>query len=183
LAATATSDFTKLFFKILSPIFVIAWSSLILALIVFLTQRERNETITEFQSVLVTKLTLLQFLNAGLFVVAAKILVGLSSFDLGNGIVQQVTIIMILNATVPNLIRFATNYFEVFNKVELWMVKRGWLFRSQLEVNRLSEGPSLNMPRRYAYILKTLWLTALYAPTIPIVVGISILGLLLFYLL
>jgi hypothetical protein len=37
------------------------------------------------------------------------------------------------------------------------------------------------MPKRYSYILKTLLLTALYAPMIPIVVAISLIGLAFFY--
>ncbi len=33
------------------------------------------------------------------------------------------------------------------------------------------------MPEKYSYIIKTLWLTAFYAPFVPIVVPLSIFGL------
>ena len=43
--------------------------------------------------------------------------------------------------------------------------------------------PAIDLPNKYAYVLKTLWLTGLYAPMIPIVVLIALLGLTLNYFL
>ena len=57
------------------------------------------------------KITLLQFFNAGVFVVAARIAANYDTFDVGGGVVDQITTIMILNAITPNLVNFAKNYF------------------------------------------------------------------------
>ena len=37
------------------------------------------------------------------------------------------------------------------------------------------------IPFKYGYIIKTLWLTAFYAPLVPIVVPVSIFGLIINY--
>jgi hypothetical protein len=39
------------------------------------------------------------------------------------------------------------------------------------------EGPPAEIPYKYAFVFKTIWLAAFYAPLVPIVVPISILGL------
>lgn len=41
---------------------------------------------------------------------------------------------------------------------------------------------SVDFPVKYAYVIKTVWLTCFFAPFVPIVVPISILGLVIFYL-
>lgn len=75
------------------------------------TEKERNETVTEFQAMLVVKITILQFFNAGIFVIAANIAVSYETFQLANGIVGQVTLIIILDALVPNATHFFLKYF------------------------------------------------------------------------
>jgi len=42
--------------------------------------------------------------------------------------------------------------------------------------------PTPILPIKYSYILKTIWLSAFYAPFAPIVVPISIIGLILNYI-
>jgi hypothetical protein len=181
LNSKATSDEVKMFFKIVNPLFVVSWSEVLMALIIALTEKERNETVTEFQTVLLVKITLCQFLNAGVFVIGTKILVNINKFDLGNGVAGDVTILMIINVIIPNSLVFLRSYFEIYNRTELYFAKKGWIIRSQLEVNRLSVGTVISMPKRYAYILKTLLLNALYAPIVPIVPIIGFCGLIIFF--
>lgn len=73
LASQATDDLMKLVFRFLNPLIVNIFNSIILVTLVIMTEKERNETVTEFQSVLVVKITFLQFFNAGIFVIASKI--------------------------------------------------------------------------------------------------------------
>lgn len=80
---------------------------------VFLTHKERNETVIEFQSVLVVKIALLQFFNAGVFVVGASIAVKYSNFDLGNGIISSIFVIMAMDAIIPNLRNLFMTYTEL----------------------------------------------------------------------
>ena len=77
------------------------------------------------------KITLVQFLNAGVFVVLTKIIANFDTFTIGGGIVNQITTIMILNAITPNLVNFAKNYFEILNKIGLCFIKKGCCIKTQ----------------------------------------------------
>ena len=46
-----------------------------------------------------------------------------------------------------------------------------------MNANKVYEGVYPEIAFRYAYFIRTLWLTAFYAPLVPVVVPISILGL------
>jgi hypothetical protein len=131
LAKQSTDDFLALVFQYGNPAIVLMWNSIIMSTLIFVTERERNETKTEDDAVLVVKLTTLQFLNAGIFVVATKIAASYDTFDAGNGIVGQISLIMILNAITPNILLFIKKYFEIFSRFEMWLTKHGWLIRSQ----------------------------------------------------
>ena len=113
--------------------------------------------------------------------VATKIAANYETFNIANGIVGQITTIMILNAVTPNVVNFVKKHFEIVNRFQLILIKRGWLIMNQAEVNKLSTGHIINMPKRYAYLLKTLLLTALYAPAVPVVVPIAMVGVILLY--
>ena len=60
---------------------------------------------------LVVKITLCQFLNAGIFVVGTKILASINTFDIGAGIAEDVTILMMINVIIPNSLVFLRSYF------------------------------------------------------------------------
>lgn len=90
---------------------------------------------------------------------------------------------MLLNAGTPNISLFFLTYFEIILRIQRYLVERGTLKRSQLEANLLFQGPEAEIAFKYAYIFKTIWLTAFYAPLAPIVVPISIFGLLINYFL
>ena len=87
-----------------------------------------------------------------------------------------------LNAVVPHVIMLITVYWEVPLKIQRCLVERGTLKRSQLDANKLWQGPEAEIPYKYAYIFKTIWLTAFYAPLAPIVVPVGIVGLILNYI-
>ena len=53
---------------------------------------------------------------------------------------------------------------------------------TQKELNEVYLGPTIDLPSKYAYILKIVWLTGLYAPLVPIVSVMAFLGLGLNYL-
>ena len=90
---------------------------------------------------------------------------------------------MMLNALIPNLMLIVLAYCEVPLKIQRCLTERGTLKKSQLESNYLWQGPMAEIPYKYAYIFKTIWLTAFYAPLAPLVVPISIFGLILNYIL
>jgi hypothetical protein len=89
----------------------------------------------------VVKITFLQFFNAGIFVIASKIAATYDTFDVGNGIVGQISLIMIVDAFVPNAMNFFLTYFEIKTKLTMFAVRRGWWAVSQMELNKMSMGP------------------------------------------
>jgi hypothetical protein len=132
--------------------------------------------------VLTFKLIIQQFLNAGVFVVGANVLAGFSDSMLENSLADTITQIMILNAITPNLAVFVVNKFEVMGRINRFIfLKTGFFIITQLEANRLYELPKPDFTEKYSYIVKTLWLTAFYAPFVPIVVPISAIGLTIKY--
>ena len=58
-----------------------------------------------------TKLTFFQFLNTGIFVILANYLANINTFTLTQGLVFQITQVMMINAVVPNLVLFLLLYF------------------------------------------------------------------------
>ncbi len=57
------------------------------------------------------KLSFFQFLNTGIFVLLANFLANIDGFTLDNGLVFQITQVMMINAVVPNLSLIFLNYF------------------------------------------------------------------------
>lgn len=51
-----------------------------------------------------------------------------------------------------------------------------------MELNKMCTGPEISLPAKYAYILKVLLLTALYAPMFPVVVLVALVGMIFNYL-
>ena len=119
-----------------------------------------------------------QFLNTGVFVVIANVLADFSESMLQNSLADTITQIMILNAITPNLTVFFMNYFEVNGRIMRFIfIWTGYFKTTQLEANHLFELPKPDFTEKYSYVVKTVWLTAFYAPFVPIVVPISAIGL------
>lgn len=53
--------------------------------------------------------------------------------------------------------------------------------KTQKDANKLYELTEVDFPVKYAYVIRTVWLTVFYAPFAPIIVPISVLGLIFFY--
>jgi hypothetical protein len=86
-----------------------------------------------------------------------------------------------LNAITPNLINFITTKLEFPTLIIRMMARLGCCKYTQAEANKLYELSEIDFPVKYAYVIRTVWLTCFYAPFSPIIVPISILGLILFY--
>jgi hypothetical protein len=90
---------------------------------------------------------------------------------------------MILNALTPNITLILLNYCQIIKKIKRYLLKNNKLKYTQYEANLLYEGPKAEISSKYAYIFKTIWLSAFYAPFVPIVVPISTIGLIINYFL
>ena len=86
---------------------------------------------------------------------------------------------MILNALTPHLSLIATDYFEIIGKIKRFAIKKNYIFATQLKANKAFEKAEPQISYKYGYLIRTLWLFAFYCPLTPIVVPISIVGLIL----
>jgi hypothetical protein len=83
------------------------------------------------------KISFFQFLNTGVFVVGAEVIANFNNFTLNDGICGQVTIIMLLNAIIPNVSLFFLNYFDIINKIMRLLAEKEYLKLTQLELNEI----------------------------------------------
>lgn len=95
---------------------------------------------------------------------------------------MQISGVMLSNCFVPSFTLFLLNYTQIVSKVQAWLGEKGCLQLTQKELNEVYLGPTIDLPSKYAYILKIVWLTGLYAPLVPIVSVMAFLGLGLNYL-
>ena len=56
------------------------------------------------------KISFFQFLNTGVFVVAANFLADPHNFTLSKGFIFEITQVMLLNAIIPNVALFVLTY-------------------------------------------------------------------------
>lgn len=115
---------TQLIMSTASSLTVSVINALIQFVLVFTSHKERNETLTEYNAVLMVKISFFQFLNTGVFVVAANFLADVKGFSLSNGFVFEVCQVMMLNAVMPNLILILLGYFEVPQKIMRYLVEK-----------------------------------------------------------
>jgi hypothetical protein len=128
------------------------------------------------------KISLLQFLNAGIFLLISKFLAAPSSFTFNEDLVFQVHVIMISNGVSHSLCVYILDHYEIINKLLLYLGEKKIFKYTQKEMNELYQMTEADMPYKYAYILKTLWLTAFYTSFVPFCAFYSFLGLILNYL-
>jgi uncharacterized membrane protein len=88
---------------------------------------------------------------------------------------------MIVNAFSESAINFVVDYFELPNSIYRFMQKYGYSKYSQKQCNEIYELNDSDIPAKYAYMIKTFWLTCFYGPFVPIVVFVSLAGLTIFY--
>lgn len=90
---------------------------------------------------------------------------------------------MILNALTPNVTNFLMKKFNFITRLKryVFVEKQWWFITTQIEANKLYELPKPDFTDLYSYVIKTLWLTAFYAPLVPVVIPISVVGLTLHY--
>ena len=83
----ATTDTEVLLMSTASSILVSILNVIIQQFLIFTSVKERNETQTEYNTVLMIKISFFQFLNTGVFVVLANFLADIDGFALDQGLV------------------------------------------------------------------------------------------------
>lgn len=128
------------------------------------TSYEKHITNTSYNTSVAAKLTIALFLNSAL----VPFVVNWDDFYSEHGLAKEVCYIMLANALFypiayvfnPSwVIRWCCGYMETR--------KQHHCMLTQLEANKLLEGRHLDMPQRYASLMKTYLLTLVYAPMLP----------------
>eukprot|EP00743_Colponemidia_sp_Colp-15_P001893 GILK01002063.1.p1 GENE.GILK01002063.1~~GILK01002063.1.p1 ORF type:complete len:1007 (-),score=116.97 GILK01002063.1:128-3148(-) len=141
-----------------------------------LARYERHYTLTSYESAVVIKLCLAMCANSAIIVLA------INWYDLDwfrpSGLCEKVFYIQVSNAIVPPLM----GYFNPFRLLKSSKrANAGSRDITQYELNALYEGTNIDMAQRYANIMKTLFLTLLFVPILPIGIPIGMGALFLSY--
>ena len=89
--------------------------------------------------------------------------------------------IMMMNVIVNNGVNFVLVTMEIPAWVDRLMFYFRWHEFTQAEANKIFEANEVDIEYKYAYIFKTLWLTAFFMPSQPTVIFLSILALVINY--
>lgn len=172
----------KSYFSTASSIIITIFNAIIIQFLILVTKLEGRETKTDQDRSLLVKICLYSFFNAGIFYSAANILAqSINSFNIQGSFSYEITLFMSMNAITPNLISLIINKIEFPAFIYRFMARLGCCKYTQAEANKLYELGEIDFPVKYAYVIRTLWLTCFYGPFVPVVVPISILGLIFFY--
>lgn len=173
---------TKSYFSYASSIIITVSNAIIIQFLIFVTKLEGRETKTDQDRSLLVKISLYSFFNAGVFYSAANILAqSLNSFNIQGSFSFEITLFMSMNALTPNISSLLINKLEFPAFIFRFMARLGCCKYTQFEANKLYELSEVDFPVKYAYVIRTLWLTCFYAPFAPLIVPISVLGLIFFY--
>lgn len=128
------------------------------------------------------KLVLMQFINSGLISIVITAAIYLPDFRFYKTVVlNDMLFIMVMNVVVNN----AVNFLMVTTELPSWLDRLYLHFRmneyTQAEANKIFQANDIDIEYKYAYIFKTLWLTAFFMPSQPCVILLSIAALAINY--
>lgn len=110
-AKISQDETTQLFISTCISVVISLFNWIIQLFLGFTSKKQRNETVTEYNMVLMVKISVFQFLNTGVFVILAQLLANFDDFSLNRGLMLEITQIMAINAVLPNLAVFFLYYF------------------------------------------------------------------------
>ncbi|KAL4500435.1 hypothetical protein ABPG72_003386 [Tetrahymena utriculariae] len=151
-------------------------------LVLLIVQIEKQSTKTKMNTSFAIKLAILLFFNTALASFFTDILFFQNYYGYGGNMVYSITINLILNATLPNILWIIDPWSIAKNKKrqkELQNKENSVL--TQGEANELMELPSYSIGWRYADTTKTMWLTFFFSPLVPVCTFISLLGMIFYY--
>jgi hypothetical protein len=177
-------------------ILVVAINMVLSITVRILTEREKHPTYTSYFTAVAEKLCIAQFLNTALTTVLAQILLynafgSTDSFKLGllavpfygkGGLIENMFYVFITNAFLTPIL----SYFDPLYLYKLYerrkAVNKGENTpMTQREAHNLFEEPELDLAVKNALLVKTMLLTAFFAPAVPFALIFAILGLILNY--
>ncbi|EAS04279.2 kinase domain protein (macronuclear) [Tetrahymena thermophila SB210] len=153
-------------------------------LVGLIVKMEKQSTKTKMNTSFAFKLAIPLFLNTALSSFFTDIFFFQNYYGYGGNMVYSVTLNLILNATLPNILWVIDPWSIIKNKKrEKELQNKENSVLTQREANELMELPSYSIGWRYADTTKTMWLTFFFSPLVPICTFISLLGMIFYYLL
>lgn len=169
-------------------------NSILVILIKKYAADEKHKSYTEYHKSVADKLTYAQFINSAIVPFFVKYIF----FELGgtcDGKDQLECAVIVLDQLAYDmffvffnnaLITPLTYYLDVFYAMKI--AKRKKLKKdaeatgmTQSDANLAFEGTNMDVATRYASLVKTVWMTGLYAPLMPICVPISAIAIIIQY--
>lgn len=147
---------------------------------------EKHGSYTGYHLSVAEKLIFNQFINTAIIPNLVHILVYMmdpsGSIEILDSLAYDMFFVFLSNAIAsPLSLLFRPSYLlKLYKRYKLTQNPKHRML-IQAEANALFEGPEFDISASYASVIKTMWLTALYAPLIPLCIPISIGGLLLKY--
>jgi len=147
---------------------------------------EKHISHTKFHRSVAEKLTIAQFMNSTAIPIAVNFLTHYLKDDAKtsvlDGLAYDMYFIFLTNAiTTPLLLFFDPTFTaRAYHQSNLENDPK-YSCMTQAEANELFEYPPFDASAKYSAYIKTMWMTALFAPLIPVVIAISLVGLTLRY--
>ena len=153
----------------------------------FLTKQEKNVTTASFSLSKSIKLTIFSFLNKGIIPLISEIYIKSEGYEY---LIINMLMIFLINSIVTPISWTISPKF-LYKKFRIWLIEKdikpddldGNMEKTQKELNDLYELPSMELPKKYSYIFKTLLISFFYIHIFPLGVIISLIGFILGYFL
>ena len=146
----------------------------------FLTKLEKHITMTNYYLSFSIKLTLFTFITSSIIPLVSNYIYNNGDYDL---LVANMFIVFLTNSFVTPIM-WTLNFKYFLKKIIQFIVESKKIQNcTQRELNNLYELPDMKISYKYSYLAKTLLMSFLYIPILPLGILISLLGLFLGYFL
>lgn len=148
----------------LPSILVVIINMILVFIIKVTSSMEKHMTQTSYNTSVALKQTIAMFLNTAI----VSFILHWGDFYSPQGLAAEMYNIMISNAVVQPVVYWLNPAYRVQQYIR-WRAcqKEDQVLLSQREAQKLFEGPEVDMPQRYATLMKTYLLTVVYAPMMP----------------
>lgn len=174
-----------------ASVIIVAINTILSMVVRILTAREKHPTYTSHFTAIAEKLCVAQFLNTALTTLVAQIILYNQFSELGfingllavpfygkGGMVENMFFVFISNAFLtPIMNLFDPGYFFKLYKRKKALKQGDKSVMTQKEAHQLFEEPEMDLAVKNALLVKTMLLTAFFAPVIPFSLIFAIVGL------
>eukprot|EP00825_Cyclidium_porcatum_P005030 TRINITY_DN123_c0_g1_i3.p2 TRINITY_DN123_c0_g1~~TRINITY_DN123_c0_g1_i3.p2 ORF type:complete len:633 (-),score=112.39 TRINITY_DN123_c0_g1_i3:159-2057(-) len=168
-------------------------NKIIIIVMGMVTDFEKYSSRTEHSIVLATRLTTSMFFNSAIQTFLMKVFIPWVNFGPADardtiiqpsGLIQNQQYVFLMNSFLTPFVYFAdpARLFKIFMRKRA-IKNKDKCTLTQKQLNVLFEEPNYSIALRYAYVLNSMFITAFYAPLIPVTLIWTVLGLAFTYFL